>query len=124
MTEREAPVRDCEDCWGEHYFTAASLPRQHQIMAALESLTEAQRTALGQLQSITNGADIDAEIGVLSSVGWDVQVGNNIMHPFCTGVVVVAYSHQLSCRVPQIQYSTLRIRLSTSRLDVLGALQN
>ncbi|KAF8581450.1 UBX-domain-containing protein [Ramaria rubella] len=39
----------------------------------LDELTTSQREALGQLQAITNGADIPSEIAILSSVGWDVQ---------------------------------------------------
>jgi FAS-associated factor 2 len=41
----------------------------------LDDLTTSQREALGQLQAITNGADIPSEIAILASVNWDVQVG-------------------------------------------------
>ena len=44
----------------------------------LDDLTTSQREALGQLQAITNGADIPSEIAILASVNWDVQVGENI----------------------------------------------
>ena len=40
----------------------------------LDELTSSQRAALGQLQAITNGADISSEIAILASVNWDVQV--------------------------------------------------
>lgn len=43
-------------------------------MSSLESLTDSQRLALTQLQSLTNGGDIDIEVAILESVGWDVQV--------------------------------------------------
>ncbi|KAF8513036.1 hypothetical protein JB92DRAFT_2925147 [Gautieria morchelliformis] len=39
----------------------------------LDDLTTSQREALGQLQAITNGADIPSEIAILASVNWDVQ---------------------------------------------------
>ncbi|KAI8973135.1 hypothetical protein BD414DRAFT_425237 [Trametes punicea] len=39
----------------------------------LESLTPAQRSALEQLQALTNGGDPEVAVGVLSSVDWDVQ---------------------------------------------------
>ena len=37
-------------------------------------LTPTQRNAVAQLQALTNGGDEEVAIGVLSSVGWDVQV--------------------------------------------------
>ena len=39
-----------------------------------EALTSAQISALAQLQVLTNGADEDVAVAVLSSVDWDVQV--------------------------------------------------
>ncbi|KAI9070407.1 hypothetical protein FKP32DRAFT_1586205 [Trametes sanguinea] len=39
----------------------------------VDSLTPAQRSALEQLQALTNGGDPEVAIGVLSSVDWDVQ---------------------------------------------------
>ncbi|CDO76399.1 hypothetical protein BN946_scf184937.g13 [Trametes cinnabarina] len=39
----------------------------------IDSLTPAQRSALDQLQALTNGGDPEVAIGVLSSVDWDVQ---------------------------------------------------
>lgn len=46
-------------------------------MSGLESLTDTQKLALTQLQSLTNGGDIDVEIAILESVSWDVQVGDH-----------------------------------------------
>ena len=40
----------------------------------LDALTGEQRTALAQLEAITNGADTDTQISLLESVNWDVQV--------------------------------------------------
>ena len=40
----------------------------------VDSLSPAQRDALAQLQTLTNGGDAEVAIGVLSSVDWDVQV--------------------------------------------------
>ncbi|KAH8079062.1 hypothetical protein BXZ70DRAFT_651227 [Cristinia sonorae] len=37
------------------------------------ALSHSQRQALGQLQALTNGGDEEVAIGVLDSVGWDVQ---------------------------------------------------
>lgn len=44
-------------------------------MTDLDALTGEQRTALAQLEAITNGADLDTQISLLESVNWDVQVG-------------------------------------------------
>ena len=43
-------------------------------MTDLDALTGEQRTALAQLEAITNGADLDTQISLLESVNWDVQV--------------------------------------------------
>lgn len=40
---------------------------------SIPSLTPSQAAALEQLQAITNGGDPDVAMGVLASVGWDVQ---------------------------------------------------
>ena len=39
-----------------------------------DALSPTQQHALSQLQALTNGGDVDVAIGVLESVGWDVQV--------------------------------------------------
>ncbi|TCD63156.1 hypothetical protein EIP91_005884 [Steccherinum ochraceum] len=39
----------------------------------LDTLSPSQRQALSQLQAVTNGGDTEVAIGVLDSVGWDVQ---------------------------------------------------
>ncbi|KAM5543848.1 hypothetical protein V8D89_002465 [Ganoderma adspersum] len=39
----------------------------------VDSLSPTQRDALAQLQALTNGGDAEVSIGVLASVGWDVQ---------------------------------------------------
>ncbi|KAL0958889.1 hypothetical protein HGRIS_014208 [Hohenbuehelia grisea] len=39
----------------------------------MEALTDTQREALAQIRDLTNGADDQVSIDVLSSVGWDVQ---------------------------------------------------
>ena len=39
-----------------------------------DALSPTQRTALGQLQALTNGGDPEVAVGVLESVDWDVQV--------------------------------------------------
>lgn len=44
-------------------------------MTDMDALTGEQRTALAQLEAITNGADLDTQISLLESVNWDVQVG-------------------------------------------------
>ncbi|KAF7795473.1 hypothetical protein EIP86_006634 [Pleurotus ostreatoroseus] len=38
-----------------------------------DALSPTQRTALGQLQALTNGGDPEVAVGVLESVDWDVQ---------------------------------------------------
>jgi len=40
----------------------------------MDYLSTEQQQALAQLREITNGADDDVAIGVLSSVDWDVNV--------------------------------------------------
>lgn len=44
-------------------------------MTDVDALNGEQRTALAQLEAITNGADLDTQISLLESVNWDVQVG-------------------------------------------------
>jgi hypothetical protein len=44
-------------------------------MTDLDGLTHEQKTALAQLEAITNGADLDTQVSLLESVNWDVQVG-------------------------------------------------
>lgn len=50
-------------------------------MIDLDALTVDQRTALAQLEAITNGADLDTQISLLESVNWDVQVGVSPLLP-------------------------------------------
>lgn len=45
----------------------------------LDTLSPSQRQALSQLQAVTNGGDTEVAIGVLDSVGWDVQVSFLLM---------------------------------------------
>ena len=44
-----------------------------------DALSPAQRTALSQLQALTNGGDEEVAVGVLESVDWDVQVGGRTL---------------------------------------------
>lgn len=39
-----------------------------------DALSPSQKEAVGQLQALTNGGDMDVAISVLDSVDWDVQV--------------------------------------------------
>lgn len=57
---------------------------------SISSLTPSQAAALEQLQAITNGGDPDVAIGVLASVGWDVQVSTaaDLQH----NVLTLAYA--------------------------------
>ncbi|KAF8632655.1 hypothetical protein AX17_004788 [Amanita inopinata Kibby_2008] len=45
----------------------------------MDALNDDQRYALSQLRELTNGGDDDAAIGILESVGWDVQQAANVI---------------------------------------------
>lgn len=47
-----------------------------------DALSPSQRQALNQLQAVTNGGDAEVAIGVLDSVGWDVQVSFGFQDSF------------------------------------------
>lgn len=57
---------------------------------SVSSLTPSQTASLEQLQAITNGGDPDVAIGVLASVGWDVQVST--MRGLQHNVLTLAYA--------------------------------
>ena len=44
-----------------------------------DALSSSQQEALSQLQALTNGGDTEVTIGVLESVGWDVQVSHHCL---------------------------------------------
>lgn len=42
----------------------------------METLTDAEKATLSQLQAIMNEGDVDTQISLLQSVDWDLQVGS------------------------------------------------
>jgi hypothetical protein len=52
-----------------------SAPTSRVGTASMDNLTDDQRQALNQLRTLTDGADDEVSVNVLSSVDWDVQVG-------------------------------------------------
>jgi hypothetical protein len=65
-------VQECCDCHNRSSSSTFNLKMDH--------LTEEQKVALEQLQSITNSSDDDVTVSVLQSVDWDVQVNYEILN--------------------------------------------